>query len=161
MKRPIKEYFRFIWARPLASIIQLPIPTILRTKLYRMKGVKIGKGSKIGYGVYMDEKYPNSIHIGNDVWIAARVVILAHKRDMSEYYYGDNSMQYPYFRKDVHIEDFVHIGANSVILPGITLCKGAIVGSGSVVTKDVAPYTVVAGNPARVLKVIEKRNESK
>lgn len=75
MKRPIREYFRIIWAKPVALFIKLPIPAILRTKLYRVRGVNIGRGSKIGDGVYMDEKYPNKIHIGTNVWIAAKYTI--------------------------------------------------------------------------------------
>jgi galactoside O-acetyltransferase len=48
------------------------------------------------------------------------------------------------------------IGARSMILKGVTIGKGAVVGAGSVVTKDVPDWTVVAGNPARVVKVIKK-----
>ena len=49
----------------------------------------------------------------------------------------------------VIIEDDVWIGARVIILPGKIIGKGAVIGAGSVVTKDVAPYSVVAGNPAR------------
>ncbi|ETA74021.1 2,3,4,5-tetrahydropyridine-2-carboxylate N-succinyltransferase [Ligilactobacillus equi DPC 6820] len=52
----------------------------------------------------------------------------------------------------VTIEDDVLIGANAVVLEGVRIGKGAIVGAGSVVTKDVAPGTVVAGSPAKVIK---------
>lgn len=52
----------------------------------------------------------------------------------------------------VHIGSQCYIGANSTILPGITIGDGAIVGAGAVVTRDVDPMTVVAGNPARILK---------
>nr|WP_231134366.1 DapH/DapD/GlmU-related protein [Motilibacter deserti] len=54
--------------------------------------------------------------------------------------------------RPVVIEDDVWIGANVVILPGRTISTGSIVGAGSVVTKDVPPRTVVAGNPAVVVK---------
>jgi acetyltransferase-like isoleucine patch superfamily enzyme len=54
--------------------------------------------------------------------------------------------------EDIIIEDDVLIGANSIILKGVTLGNACIVGAGSVVTKDVLPYTVVAGNPAKVIK---------
>ncbi|MEH7581800.1 DapH/DapD/GlmU-related protein, partial [Priestia megaterium] len=55
-------------------------------------------------------------------------------------------------REPVIIEDRVWIGARCIILPGVTIGKGATVGAGAVVTKDVPPYTVVAGNPAKVVK---------
>lgn len=50
------------------------------------------------------------------------------------------------------IEDEVWLGANSIILSGVTIGKGAIVAAGSVVTKDVPPYTIVGGNPAKFIK---------
>ena len=52
----------------------------------------------------------------------------------------------------VLIEDDVWIGARAIILPGLRIGKGAIVGAGSVVTKDVPPYAICVGNPARVIK---------
>ena len=54
--------------------------------------------------------------------------------------------------KNVVIEDDVWIGARTIILPGVTVGKGAILAAGSVITKDVLPYTVVGGNPAKFIK---------
>ena len=59
----------------------------------------------------------------------------------------------------IHIGDNVWIAANVVILPGVSVGEGAVVGAGSVVTKDVAPFTLVAGNPARVIKKIEPQKK--
>lgn len=53
------------------------------------------------------------------------------------------------------------IGARSIVLKGVTVGEGAIVGAGSVVTKDVEPYTVVGGNPARLLKVIPEQDRNR
>lgn len=55
-------------------------------------------------------------------------------------------------KHSIAIEDDVWIGANCVILPGVTIGRGAVIGAGSVVTKNVPPYSVFAGNPARYLK---------
>ena len=54
-----------------------------------------------------------------------------------------------------HIEDDVFIGVNVVICNSVTIGKGAIVGAGSIVTKDISPYQVWAGNPARYIKARE------
>ncbi|MED3623347.1 2,3,4,5-tetrahydropyridine-2,6-dicarboxylate N-acetyltransferase [Neobacillus thermocopriae] len=63
--------------------------------------------------------------------------------------------------KPVVIEDDVMIGANAVVLEGVTVGKGAVVAAGAVVTQDVAPYTVVAGTPARKIKDIDEKTKSK
>jgi acetyltransferase-like isoleucine patch superfamily enzyme len=90
------------------------------------------------------------VRIGNDVMFAQNVVL--------------SGMNHQYERIDISptiqdittnritIEDNVWIGANSVVIPGISIGKHAVVGAGSVVTKDVAPYTVVVGNPAKAVK---------
>ncbi len=54
--------------------------------------------------------------------------------------------------KPVHIEDFVWLGANVSILPGITIGEGAIIGMGSVVVRDIPKYAIAAGNPVKVIK---------
>ena len=54
--------------------------------------------------------------------------------------------------KPIVIEDYVWIATGAMILPGVTVGEGAVVAAGSVVTKDVPPWTVVAGNPAREVK---------
>jgi 2,3,4,5-tetrahydropyridine-2,6-dicarboxylate N-acetyltransferase len=61
----------------------------------------------------------------------------------------------------VIIEDDVLIGANAVVLEGVRVGKGAVVAAGAVVTKDVEPYTVVAGTPARKIKDIDEKTKSK
>jgi acetyltransferase-like isoleucine patch superfamily enzyme len=59
----------------------------------------------------------------------------------------------------IEIGPNVWIGFDAVVLPGVTIGEGSVVGAKSVVTEDVAPYTVVAGNPARVLRAIQKEND--
>jgi 2,3,4,5-tetrahydropyridine-2,6-dicarboxylate N-acetyltransferase len=63
--------------------------------------------------------------------------------------------------KPVIVEDDVVIGANAVVLEGVTVGKGAVVAAGAIVIDDVAPYTVVAGTPARVIKEIDEKTKSK
>lgn len=56
--------------------------------------------------------------------------------------------------KGIVIEDDVWVGGGSIILPGVTIGQGSIIGAGSVVTKDVPSYTIVAGNPAQFIKKV-------
>lgn len=63
----------------------------------------------------------------------------------------------PELGKEVHIKEDCWIGGNVVILPGVTIGRGSTVGAGSVVTKDVPEFTVVAGNPARIIRKIETK----
>jgi acetyltransferase-like isoleucine patch superfamily enzyme len=57
---------------------------------------------------------------------------------------------------DIIIEDKVWIGFNVIILKGVKIGEGAVIGAGSVVTKDVPPYHIVAGNPAKIIKKIKR-----
>lgn len=53
---------------------------------------------------------------------------------------------------DIIIDDDVWIGAGAIILTGVTIGKGSVIAAGSIVTKDVEPYTIVGGNPAKLIK---------
>lgn len=158
MKRPLKEYLRAIWIKPLTALSELPMPALMRSQLQRMRGVTIGKGSKIGYGVYIEDRSPDHVHIGENVWVTAKCIILSHKLDYNIYsdYFSDDKMNSVFITGETRIEDFVYIGVGTIIMPGVKIGKGAVVGAGSVVTKDVQPYTVVAGNPAKLIKVIKQ-----
>lgn len=99
----------------------------------------------------IDSLYPELVEIEDDVFLTDGVTVVAHmtptpylRRYMPEARFGE-----------VKIKRGAYIGVHSIILPGVTIGEGAIVGAGSVVTKDVPPLTVVAGNPARVIKNID------
>lgn len=61
-----------------------------------------------------------------------------------------------YSAKEVHISSGAWIGSNSILLPGITIGKNAVVGAGSIITRSVEPYTIVAGNPAKLIRRITR-----
>ena len=67
----------------------------------------------------------------------------------------------PASAKPVVIEDNVVMGANAVVIEGVHVGEGAVIAAGAVVTKDVAPHTMVAGVPARVIKKVDEKTESK
>ncbi|MCZ8356643.1 MAG: acyltransferase [Microcystis sp. LE19-388.1G] len=125
---------------------------------------------EIGKNCYIGEKTrirsANSIKIGNEVMISDDVNIydtdahslnyILRQKEFVEVVILNNLIK---DAKDVDIqsapvviEDHVWIGFNVGILKGVTIGKGAIIGAGSVVTKDVEPFTVVAGNPAKIIK---------
>jgi acetyltransferase-like isoleucine patch superfamily enzyme len=66
-----------------------------------------------------------------------------------------NGTRGPELGKEIHVKEDCWIGGNVVILPGVTIGRGSTVGAGSVVTKDVPEFTVVAGNPAKIIRKIE------
>lgn len=112
--------------------------------------------------------YGCNIHIGDDVFINFNLTVLdeAEVRIGSRTLIGPNVSIYTachpidveqrdaaiQWARPVTIGESVWIGGNSVILPGVTIHDGAVVGAGSVVTRDVPPGTVVAGNPARIIR---------
>jgi galactoside O-acetyltransferase len=122
--------------------------------------VSIGDRSFIGAGVM---SVSNNVLIGDDVMIAWGVSLTDHnshsivfskrKNDVTDWLQGKKEWDEVYFAPVV-ICDRAWIGFNSIILKGVTVGEGAIVGAGSVVTKNVPPWTIVAGNPARIIREI-------
>jgi acetyltransferase-like isoleucine patch superfamily enzyme len=104
--------------------------------------ISIGNGTVIGHGVTLDGR--NGIAIGENVNFSSEVMIWTMQHDY-------NSPDFCASGGPVVIEDFVWISARAIILPNITIGKGAVVAAGAVVTKDVEPYTVVGGVPAKVI----------
>lgn len=100
----------------------------------------------------------DQLHIGDYVCIGAEAVILlggnhTHRSDWFSLYPFADVIADAYVGKgDTVIGDGAWIGMRAMIMPGITIGEGAIVASGAIVTKDVAPYTVVGGNPAEQIK---------
>lgn len=129
---------------------------------YRYRKVDIGDNSRINLGVQIsnpqnmkigDNTYINGgvfsisenskICIGNDCLISYNV----HFRTVSHYYENKNELirNQGEFEKDIIIEDDVWVGYGAQIMPGVTVHRGAVIGAGAVVTRDVLPYTVVGG----------------
>lgn len=103
-------------------------------------GVKIGEDTIVGDHAFLDGR--DLLKIGNHVSIASFVLIYNSEHNI-------NSEDFHATYGKVNIEDYVYIGARVIILPGVTIGKGAVVASGAVVTKDVSPMSIVAGIPAK------------
>jgi len=118
-------------------------------------GATISIGDRSGLGV--DSWIRADLDIGNDVMMGPRVVIYGryHNFDRLDLTMREQGMSD--FER-IEIQDDVWIGACAIILRGVTIGTGAIVAAGSVVTRDVPPYAIVAGNPARFIR--DRRDQS-
>lgn len=100
----------------------------------------------------------DKLYIGDYVCIGGESVILmggnnTHRTDwFSDYPFMDKIVESYEAKGDTVIGDGVWIGMRAVILPGVKIGEGAVIGTGAVVTKDVEPYSIVAGNPAKEIK---------
>jgi acetyltransferase-like isoleucine patch superfamily enzyme len=130
---------------------------------------EIGNAVFIGAQAYIQGRFDGSCVIGNHVWIGPQSYFDARCLIIEDYVgwgpgakvLGSNHSGLPIDvpiiqtdleGKDVTIGAWADIGINAVILPGVTVGKGSVVGAGSIVTKDVAPFSIVAGAPAIFLK---------
>lgn len=99
------------------------------------------------HNTLIDELIPQAITIGENFVSSSNSVILAHDASL-----------YNHIRKhrveEVVIGDNVFLGYGAIVLPGVKIGEGAIIGAGAVVTKDVLPYAIVAGNPARQISTV-------
>lgn len=132
-------------------------------KIFKSMGtnVNISKGARFGNGKFiqignnsgigMNAKVPNDIVIGEDVMMGVNVTIFGsnHIFDIT-----DIPMRKQGIKKcnPVIIEDDVWIGSNSIIMPERRISKGTIIGAGSFVTKEFPSYSIIGGNPARLIK---------
>ena len=102
--------------------------------------INIGSGTVLGHGITLDGR--KGIKIGKNVNFSSNVMIWTLQHDYNDPAFGVKGGQ-------VIIEDYVWISVRAIILPNITIGKGAVVAAGAVVTKNVEPYTIVGGIPAK------------
>lgn len=111
-------------------------------RFYNPRNIEIGKDTIVGEFAVLDGR--DKLKIGNHVDIASQVMIYNAEHDIND----------PYFlakTEPVIIEDYVFIGPRAIILPGVKIGKGAVVAAGAVVTKDVPPFAIVGGVPAKII----------
>jgi acetyltransferase-like isoleucine patch superfamily enzyme len=105
----------------------------LRPRLHRVRGVKIGRNVWISQYVYIDENHPEAVTIGDNCTIGLRTSIFTH------FYWGprrdDNGFG------EVVLEKDVFVGPHCLILPNVRIGEGSVIRGGTVVTKDVPPFT--------------------
>lgn len=123
------------------------------TPFFRMKNwlyrtflkMQVGEHTAVAYKVVMDILFPEKIRIGKNTIIGFNTTILTHEYLVEEYRIGD-----------VVIGDNVMIGANSTILPGVTIGDGAVVSAFTLVHRDVPPGAFVGGNPMQIIYTKEQ-----
>lgn len=153
-------------------------PYPVRILVFRLLLGKLGKAVLIDYGTYF--RYPKKISIGGGASINRGCELYAaHLATGGTITIGNNVALGPHVKVfagghdyntlnltdtagPVVIDDFVWIGGNTTILPGVYIGEGAVIGAGSVVTRDIPPYSIAVGNPARVIKrrVLSPENNS-
>lgn len=110
--------------------------------LCKIVGINLHPSSIVSLGAFIDRTRPTLIHIGRETIITRGAVVLSHDYTRSK-------------TKPTLIGDFCFIGANAVVLPGVSIGDHSVIGAGSVVTRNVPPHSLAAGNPARVFRTIQ------
>ncbi len=127
-----------------------------RAYIHRLRGVNIGKGVFIGSDVFIENTYPESIIIEDFVTVISRSFIIGHN-------FIPIHLQ-KILGKDVESKAGVilrkgcYVGAQCIVLPGVTIGECAIVGAGSVITSDIPDYSIAMGAPARVIRIFSKQD---
>ena len=126
--------------------------TDVATTAHINKGARISRHCHIGHnsGIGAGATLMDHVHIGSDVMMGAECYFITGDHEMP----GDHQrfQEMPAIVGPIHVEDGVFFGTRVIVMPGVRIGKGAAVGAGSVVTKDVAPGATVAGNPAREIR---------
>ena len=134
-----------------------------------LETLELGSRVFIGAGAYIQGRFDGRCVIGDNVWIGPQAYFDARDLVLEEYVgWGPGAKvlgsahtgipaDVPIVKTDLEIKPvrvraWADIGTNAVLLPGVTVGKGAIVGAGAVVTKDVPPFAIVAGVPAKFIR---------
>lgn len=157
-ERTIPSLIKGIWGRLLQFFaMYFPMTPVARVWLQKRRGVKIGKNVFFGPEVIIDPAFPHLITIEDDVSLAGRNILLAHSDPTLPI--REEKLIEPKIAP-IKVERGAWVTAGVIILPGVTIGKNSVVAAGAVVTKDVPPYTIVAGIPAKVIKKLEKPIEN-
>lgn len=123
----------------IRNFIRLIVITLRYFILTAVYGMHIDRSARISFGTKLDKTNPKGIHIGEESYIASGALIFTH-----DYARG--------IHKDTYIGKRCFIGANAIVMCGISIGDEVIVGAGAIVTKDVPSHCIVAGNPAKIIK---------
>ena len=122
-------------------------------KMQRTRGVTIGKKCHFSPYVLIDLLYPHLVKIGDSVTIGSNTLIFAHANPTTNLFLKKNG--YPRKINPVKIKSGAILFPGCIVTAGVTIGENSLVSAGSVVFEDVPDYSVVVGNPARVVKKID------
>lgn len=160
---PLEKEFKGIAAvrsvinRLLHSLARnLPMYPAWRASIHRMRGIRIGRDVFIGSDVFIDNTYPERIVIEDFVTVISRTFIIGHS--FTPVHLKKILEKNEIRQTGVLLKKGCYIGGQSVIMPGVVIGECAIIGAGSVVTRDIPDYSIAAGNPAKVIKTFSKED---
>ena len=148
-----EKYIRFKNAFLYKIMMRMPYSKI-RLWALRKQGYHVGKDVYLPSDIIIAHNFVykgGELTIGDRVSIAPGVTLILSSHSNFSTVSQNVSQKGSY----ITIEEDAWIGAGAIILNGVTIGKGAIIGAGSIVTRDVPPHTIVAGNPAKIIKTIE------
>ena len=119
----------------------------LRYYKYKIHGYDVKSSSTFERNIHLDRLYPQGVHIGESCMIASGTTILSH-----DHCKRVGPKEIDCWLTDTFIGNRCFLAVNCTILPGVKIGDECIVGAGAVVTKDVPPHSIVAGNPAKVIR---------
>ena len=158
---PSLAWYRLFWWMYLPKLLREKAAVAssprLRRLLLERTGVLIGQDVHIGYGVLVlgVRNYPAPLVLADRCAIGPRVTFVAASYpDMSDLRQCPELKEGFTFGSTITIGEDTWIGAHAVILPGVSIGRGAVVGAGAVVRSNVSPWTVVAGVPAKPIREI-------
>jgi len=138
---PLHSLRNWIWR--LSGLTLGPHSTFhTGVRVYDPRHIVVGEGTIVGYGSFIDGR--DKVEIGDHTDIASEVMIYSQEHDLT-------APDFHAVEAPVSIGDYVFIGPRAIILPGVTIGNGAVVAAGAVVTKDVAPFDIVGGVPAKMI----------
>ncbi|MBI4008992.1 acyltransferase [Candidatus Roizmanbacteria bacterium] len=111
-------------------------------RFYDPQNVSIGEDTVVGESAVLDGR--DRLFIGNHVAVATGVMIFNAQHEIEDEFFSPSTAP-------VVIEDYVFVGPRVIIQPGVKVGKGAIIAAGAVVTKDVPPFAIVGGVPAKII----------
>lgn len=145
---------KFVWNSSLLAPLG---PRKLRPWVMKKWGCHVGKDVFVGDSVVIDVGHADLIYVDDHAHIAGGTRLLCHQRDLRDYCIGDDYAKLGYVLKPIHLCKGCLVGMECFVMPGVTIGEGAIVGAGSLVTKDIPAWTIATGRPAKVVKQIPER----